>query len=182
MKHFTSNFFITSIKKYGFICGIATGIAVSAIYPLLSETQQSEKVIQTSSLVSVTADKPTFPSSTPVCGLAAMPADNDLKGSFRSEENYNSAKENYQQRFPGTDEYPASWGGLVGRDHLIAVINSLGTEQTVSFRFAYDENIKKTVVYFRGGMFNPVNGKPSSTRLFLRTGSGNDAYCPPVCN
>lgn len=114
MKQINLQKIITSVKKYGFIYGIATGIAVSALFPLLSQTQQSDKNIQTSAIVNVPADKPVYFSTTPVCGLSAMPADNDLKGSFRTEDNYNSAKDNYQQRFPGTDEYPASWGGSVG--------------------------------------------------------------------
>jgi hypothetical protein len=120
--------------------------------------------------------------NTTVCNLPEMPVTNPMTGILATEEQFNAAVSAYQQAHPVTDP-AATWGGMIGKNHLIAIINSLGPNATeVNFKFITNSGNNKTSLFFQGGMFNPVTGELGVTKLFIRTGSASDAFCPPRCN
>ncbi len=121
-------------------------------------------------------------SAAPVCGLTQMPASNTTSGIITTEAEYNMAVTAYQQAHP--DNSPSvTWGGMIGKNHLIAIINSLAPEATeVNFKFISNAGNNKTSLFFQGGTYNPVSGDLGTSKLFIRTGSVSDAFCPPRCN
>ena len=118
----------------------------------------------------------------PICGLTEMPASNSTSGIISTEQEYNSAVISYQQAHP--NNLPSlTWGGMIGKNQLIAIINSLGTAATeVNYKFITNSGDNKTSLYFKGGTFNAVTGDPGSSQLYIRTGSTGAAFCPPTCN
>jgi hypothetical protein len=117
-----------------------------------------------------------------VCNLSQMPPSNIIKGIIANEQDYNTAVNNYQQAHP-LSENGVTWGGSIGKNHLIAIINSLGSEATeVNFKFITNQSNNKTSLFFQGGVYNAVTGEAGSEKLYIRTGSAAEAFCPTRCN
>jgi len=120
-------------------------------------------------------------SSVPVCGLNQMPYNNNVYGLTVTEMQYNEMTTAYKNAHPNTGD-GVTWGGVIGKNHLIAIINSLGNDGTeVNFKFITNSANQKTSLIFQGGAFNPVNGNPEASKLFIRTGTAPDAFCPSRC-
>lgn len=117
-----------------------------------------------------------------ICNLSQMPASNVVTGIITNQEDYNLAINRYQQSHPST-EPGVTWGGSIGKNHLIAIINSLGPEATeVNFKFITNQINNKTGLYFQGGIYNVVTGEAGTEKLYIRTGTAADAFCPSRCN
>jgi len=119
--------------------------------------------------------------SASVCGLTQMPFNDNVYGLTVSELDFNTLTAAYQVAHPIT-ELGVTWGGVIGKKHLIAVINSLGNDATyINFKFITNLENKKTSIIFQGGTFNAVSGDPGTSKLFMRTGYAADAFCPTRC-
>ncbi len=116
-----------------------------------------------------------------VCGLSQMPANSSVSGLTINEMEFNSLTAAYQAAHPAKD-LDATWGGVIGKNQLIAVINSLGSGASeVNFKFITNPGNGKTSIIFQGGSQNPVTGEPASGNLFMRTGTASEAFCPTRC-
>jgi hypothetical protein len=71
---------------------------------------------------------------------------------------------------------------MIGKNQLMAIINSLGDATEVNYKFITNAGNNKTAIFFQGGTFNPVTGDAGTSKLFIRSGSVADAFCPPKCN
>jgi hypothetical protein len=117
-----------------------------------------------------------------ICNLSQMPASNLITGIITNQDDYNVAINRYQQAHP-SNEPGVTWGGSIGKNHLIAIINSLGSEATeVNFKFITNQINNKTSLYFQGGIYNVVTGEAGNEKLYIRTGTAAEAFCPSRCN
>ena len=111
-----------------------------------------------------------------------MPASNLVTRIITNQDDYNVAINRYQQVHP-SNEPGVTWGGSIGKNHLIAIINSLGSEATeVNFKFITNQINNKTSLYFQGGIYNVVTGEAGNEKLYIRTGTAAEAFCPSRCN
>jgi hypothetical protein len=117
----------------------------------------------------------------PVCGLSKMPPNDNTRGMIQTESEYASAVNSYEASHPQNPTDSVTWGGMIGKEYLMAIVNSIGSETNVYFRFATDNAMKKTSVYFVGGTTDPVTGGPAPGKLFIRTGMTQESFCPTNC-
>ena len=167
MKKITPNF-LKKFRPNGLVVGIVIGAAAVFTIQKISFNK------------SMAANLLSGNGST-VCELAAMPASSTTYGIIASEGDYNAAITSYQQAHPA-DNPSVTWGGMIGKSQLIAIINSLGDANEVNYKFITNTGNNKTAVFFQGGTVNPVTGQAGSAKLFIRSGSVADAFCPPKCN
>jgi len=118
---------------------------------------------------------------TTICGLSQMPANSTVNGLSITEMEFNNLTSTYQAGNPA-DGVGTTWGGVIGKNQLIAVINSLGSNSTeVNFKFITNPSNGKTSIIFKGGSQNPVTGGASTGNLYMRTGTASEAFCPTRC-
>lgn len=134
--------FIEKMRPSGLLMGIAIGAAAAfAIQKIDFSNKLAASLLPGGGVT--------------VCGLSSMPATSNLYGIIGSEQEFNSAVASYQQAHPSTNPN-ATWGGMIGRNHLIAIINSLGPDATeVNYKFITSGN-GKTSIFFQGGTFNEI--------------------------
>lgn len=163
----------SSFIKNANFSGLITGIIIGAVAVFaLQQISFSKKL----AAIALPGQNQT------VCGLAQMPASSTTYGIISTEQEYNSAISSYQQAHP-SNESGATWGGVIGKNHLIAIINSLSPDATeVNFKFITNSGNNKTSLYFQGGSLNPITGELGTSKLYIRTGSASEAFCPPRCN
>ena len=154
--------------------GIFTGILIG-IAGVFAFQAMSSKGNLSSSLISTIGS-----GSAGVCGLTEMPSSNNVKGIISSETDFNVATAAYKLAHPST-EPGVTWGGSIGKNHLIAIINSIGDATEVHFKFITNTVNSKTGLFFEGGTFNAVTGTSGTSKLYIRTGTASDAFCPPRC-
>lgn len=116
-----------------------------------------------------------------ICGLSEMPTSSTSNGMILTEQAFNDLTSAYKQANP--ESPTTTWGGKIGKNHLIAVINSLGSgADVVNFKFITNASNGKTSIIFKGGNLNAVTGDNAGSTLYMRTGTAADAFCPTQCN
>lgn len=167
-----NNSYLNLIKKMR-PSGIVVGIVIGAVSVIAIQNINFSKKLAAGLLPGVNST---------VCNLTEMPGSSTVNGILATEQEYNDAVNSYQQSHPNNDP-KVTWGGMIGKNHLIAIINSLGSNATeVNFKFITNLSNGKTSIFFKGGSFNAVTGEPGTSNLYIRTGSASDAFCPPRCN
>ena len=161
-----------NFRPTGIFTGILIGIAVAFAFQAMS----SRSVLSSSLLAPGGSGGDAV-----ICGLTQMPVSNSTTGIISNETDYTVATAAYKLAHP--NNVPGvTWGGSIGKNHLIAIINSLGNDATeVHFKFITNTDNSKTGLFFEGGMFNAVTGVHGTSKLYIRTCTASDAFCPPRC-
>lgn len=168
----------SSSSKSGFgFTGIIAGLLLGIIGTIIFQKYMTGSGTPVSAAVMGAT-----PTGNTVCGLTTMPASNENRGLIQTSVQYNNETSAYQQAHPQNAKDSVTWGGTIGKEYLIAIINSLGAGTEVKFKFVTDRNQSKTSIYFVGGTFDPVTGAAGTNQLFVRTGSSADAFCPTRCD
>jgi hypothetical protein len=76
-----------------------------------------------------------------------------------------------------------TFGGKIGKDYLQAVLNTLGDETVLNYRYFEDPLNHKFNIYFLGGHVNPVCNTTDrlKERFTVRTSGSWSAFCPNHC-
>jgi hypothetical protein len=164
-------------SRFKFYSGIIAGSLLGAFITLLFVQQKADPGLMKASLFDIGSKGPV-----PVaCGLTKMPSSDNTRGLIESESEYTIAVNAFQAANPQNPIDSVTWGGMIGKEYLMAVINSVGTDANISFKFATDNSMHKTSVFFVGGNFDPVTGNPGTNKLFVRTGIAPESFCPVNC-
>lgn len=117
-----------------------------------------------------------------ICGLRELPKSDELMGIISNEDEYRSVTDRFQAQHPQRTDSTVTWGGTIGKQYLIALVNSLGPRESLMYKFAKDDATGNTCIYFQGGNTDPVSGATVANWFYFRTGSKAESYCPIVCN
>lgn len=172
LKKMNKNLNFSFIKNVNF-SGLITGIVIGAVAVFAIQQITFSKKLAASALPG---------QNQTACGLSQMPASSTMYGIISTEQEYNTAISAYQQAHPANIA-GATWGGSIGKNHLIAIINSLSSDATeVNFKFITNTGNNKTSLFFQGGSLNAITGELGTSKLYIRTGSASEAFCPTRCN
>lgn len=164
----------TTKSGFGFT-GIMAGLLLGIIGTIIFQKYMSGAPVSAAVMGAT-------PTGNTVCGLTSMPASNENRGLIKTQVDFNNETSAYQQAHPQNGRDSVTWGGTIGKEYLIAIINSLGAGTDVKFKFVTDRTQSKTSIYFQGGTFDPVTGAAGTNTLYIRTGNAADAFCPTRCD
>ncbi len=122
------------------------------------------------------------PVESTICGLKELPKSSEVYGLVSNQSEYDRETAAYQAANPESTDHQVTWGGVIGKQYMIALINSLGTRDALMYKFATDATTGYTCLYFQGGGTDPVTGAATTSWYYFRTGNSRDAYCPIVCD
>jgi hypothetical protein len=145
----------------------------------------------------------TINNSTSDCCMDALPENDKTLGAIGTYSDFVNKTTEYQAAHPiagssavaavpASDGGPATaestlptYGGKIGKMYLQTIINSLGDDKIIQYRFFEDPLTHKFSVYFLGGNHSPLCKAPndalSPERVTVHTGESDDSFCPTTC-